>query len=174
MNDIAKNMSSLKNDKARWVENDLSSFEFGISAKLKECGADILRSIAAIIGVDDVGTSLFERVINDRTKSAVWVMNYTDEAGARAKCKLTLPCAMRESGDRLTSSGNWLQNLIARCSMLTTEQHMHQAIETLIGNRGERMFYRSARDGKKYIAIFVFEGDDTLGRFENRYAHNIT
>jgi hypothetical protein len=164
LSDIAGALSGMKN--GRWCENDLTAFEFGISETLKECECAILRHIASHIGIEDVGEPLFERVVYDRTKKCVWSMRYKDEAGEKRSFRLVLPRAMRESGDRLTSSGNFLQNLIAWASFLVEPGMVDKAIESLLRTQGAKMFYISARDGKKYLAMFVFEGDDTLGRLE--------
>ena len=164
LRDIASALSGMKN--GRWVENDLTAFEFGISATLKECECKILRHIASHIGIEDVGSLLFERVVNDRTKSCVWSMRYKDETGEKRTFRLVLPTAMRESGDRLTSSGNFLQNLIAWTAFLAEPGTIDKSIESLLRTQGARMFYTSARDGEKYLAMLVFEGDDTLGRLE--------
>ncbi|APG78124.1 RNA-dependent RNA polymerase [Beihai weivirus-like virus 20] len=164
LSDVANALSSMKN--GRWCENDLTAFEFGISAKLKACECAILRHVASQIGIEDVGSLLFERVVNDRTKTCVWSMRYTDETGEKRTFRLILPTVMRESGDRLTSSGNFLQNLIAWCSFLLAPGTVRKSVESLLRTRGEHMFYCSARDGKKYLAKLVFEGDDTLGRLD--------
>ncbi len=164
ISDIAGALSGMKN--GRWVENDLTAFEFGISETLKELECKILRHIASVIGIEDVGSLLFERVVNDRTRSCVWSMRYKDECGEKRSFRLILPTAMRESGDRLTSSGNFLQNLIAWTAFLAEPGTISKSIESLLRTHGEKMFYTSARDGRKYLAMLVFEGDDTLGRLE--------
>jgi hypothetical protein len=164
ISEIAGALSGMQN--GRWVENDLTAFEFGISATLKECECAILRHVASLIGIEDTGSLLFERVVNDRTKSCVWSMRYKDETGEKRTFRLILPNAMRESGDRLTSSGNFLQNLIAWAAFLIEPGTVDKSIDSLLRTRGAKMFYVSARDGKKYLAMLVFEGDDTLGRLE--------
>jgi len=151
----------------QWLENDLSAFEFGIGKVLKRMEQNVLRRIARVIGVDDEGF-IFQRVVNDRDKSAVWTMLYTDSAGQKVKAQFKLPRPMRESGDRLTSSGNFYQNVVAWLSFLCVDDFdaIEKTIKDLIDKKGGVLFYHSARDGKKYKAILAFEGDDTLGRLE--------
>lgn len=164
LSDVAKNLSEMQ--RGKWCENDLTAFEFGISKQLKAAECRILRHIADFVGLEESGSLLFNRVLCDRTESVVWSMTYKDEAGERRTFKLSLPRAMRESGDRLTSSGNFFQNLLAWLSFLVAPEHMDKAIQSLIKTRGKSLFYISARDGEKYLARLVFEGDDTVGRVE--------
>jgi hypothetical protein len=173
---IVTNMSSMRKG-ARWVENDLKAFEFGISAPLKQFEQEIFRHIAHFIGVEDSGSLLFERVVNDRDKTATWRMSYTDATGEKKTRKIILPQTMRESGDRLTSSGNFLQNLVAWFCFLVDPDHVMSALQSLLRFRGAKMFYVSPRDAKmvlrngnysrqNYMCMFAFEGDDTLARFQ--------
>lgn len=173
--ELFSNMSNMKH--GRWVENDLTSFEFGISEPLKQIEMDIFYHIAKIIGVADTGALLFERVSNDRDKCATWKLIYTDETGQKRTAKIKIPQTMRESGDRVTSSGNFLQNLIAWFCFLVDPDYVEDALESLIKHRGSKLFYVSRRDRstielrgkqvrKKYLACLAFEGDDTSGRIE--------
>jgi len=172
MQDIATNLSKMRN--GRWCENDLTAFEFGIGKELKHAECQVLRHIAKMIGIEEAGALLFERVLSDREKPCVWSMRYKDETGEMKTVKLQLPKPMRESGDRLTSSGNFLQNLIAWMSFLMRVEDVKEAVQDMIKQKGMRMFYKSARDGKKYLAMFIFEGDDTLGRVEEPIWEPIT
>jgi len=164
---------------ARWVENDLTAFEFGVSEPLKQIEQEIFRHIAELIGVEDVGIELFERVVDDRDKCATWLMTFRDETGERKTVRIKIPQTMRESGDRVTSSGNWLMNLIAWFSFLVDPGYVDDALLCLIKFQGARMFYVSPRDQsivkgktgpgrKKYLACLAFEGDDTVGRLDER------
>jgi len=173
---IFKTMSGMRKG-ARWVENDLTAFEFGVSEPLKRIEQEIFLHIANLIGVEDCNAELFERVVDDRDKCATWKMSYRDATGERKTAKIKIPRTMRESGDRVTSSGNFLQNLIAWFSFLVDPEFVNDALDTLIKFRGAKMFYVSPRDttlinqkGKmvrrKYLACLAFEGDDTAGRFE--------
>lgn len=164
LSDISKNLSEMK--RGRWCENDLTAFEFGIGEELKHAECEILRHIAGFVGLEEVGSLLFERVCSDREKSVVWTMRYKDESGEYKTFKMLLDRPMRESGDRLTSSGNFFQNLLAWLSFLVDAAHMKSAVASLIKTHGMSLFYISSRDGKKYLARLVFEGDDTLGRCE--------
>jgi len=175
---IVSNMSEMR-DGARYAENDLKAFEFGISKILKEIEQTIFRHIARIIGVEDIGELLFDRVVEDRNKCATWRMSYRDSTGERKTFKLVLQQTMRESGDRVTSSGNFFQNLVAWFSYLVDPDHVEAAVDSLLRFRGRRMFYVSPRDrstkivkGKEvrhnYLACLAFEGDDTAGRFEEK------
>jgi len=172
MRDIAKNLSSMR--QGRWCENDLTAFEFGIGEELKHAECTILRHIAKTIGIEETGALLFERVVFDREKPCVWSMRYRDETGEMKTVKLKLPKPMRESGDRLTSSGNFLQNVLAWMSFLMRAGDVKKAVATLIEQKGMRMFYKSARDNEKYLAMFIFEGDDTLGRVQEPIWEPIT
>lgn len=175
---IFKGMSDMR-DGARFVENDLTAFEFGISEPLKQIEQEIFRHIARSVGVEESGDMLFDRVVEDRDKCATWRMTYRDSTGERRTAKIRIPQTMRESGDRVTSSGNFLQNLIAWFSFLVDPEHVGDALDALIRFRGAKMFYVSPRDTtlhevkgrmvrRKYLACFAFEGDDTAGRFEER------
>lgn len=173
---IMTNFSDMR-DGARWVENDLTAFEFGISEQLKQIEMQIFRHIAKIVGISEVG-ELFERVVEDRDKVATWKMKFTDKNGEKRTFRFKLPQTMRESGDRVTSSGNFLQNLVAWFSYLVDPEHVEDALKCLLKFSGAKMFYVSPRDkamvdgkdGKKvrrkYLCKFAFEGDDTVARFE--------
>jgi hypothetical protein len=175
---IFTNMSDMRPG-ARYVENDLKAFEFGISEILKQIEQTVFRHIARLIGVEDIGELLFERVVEDRDKCATWRMSFRDSTGERRTFKLVLQQTMRESGDRVTSSGNYFQNLVAWFSYLVDAEFVEEALDSLLRFRGRRMFYVSPRDrtlkivkGKQvrhnYLACFAFEGDDTVGRFEEK------
>lgn len=155
---------------ARFVENDFSAFEFGIGETLKKFEADILMHIATMIGYSaadlEVSGLLFERVLNDRTKSCTWKMSCKDESGARFTYRFEQKRPMRESGDRLTSSGNFLQNLAAWTVYLVEKSSLTKAVDSMLLYRGKKFFYVSARDGEAYVACLYFEGDDTVGRLE--------
>jgi len=175
---ILQGMSNMRPG-ARFVENDLTAFEFGISETLKQIEQEIFVHIANLIGVEDSGTLLFERVVDDRDKCATWRMNYRDSTGERKTLKFKLSQTMRESGDRVTSSGNFFQNLVAWFSFLVDPEHVGDALDSLLRFRGTKMFYVSPRDTtlvtvksrevrRKYMTCFAFEGDDTVGRFEEK------
>lgn len=146
------------------VENDLTAFEFGISEALKHAEQRIFRHIATLTSPDETCNMCLSRVCNARDKSATWKLRFTDEAGAPCVFKLKLPNTMRESGDRFTSSGNWLQNLLAWGSFLATPKSIPKAIGLMISSGGRDFFYESARDGSKQLARLAFEGDDTLAK----------
>lgn len=164
MQEIARNMGA--RNEGVFVENDLSSFEFGIGEALKKFECDVLRHIANTIGVEEGLGLMFERVCHDRERNIVWRMSYTDAAGEKKCFKLVHDRPMRASGDRLTSSGNFLQNLLAWVCFLVAPSGVHYAMESLKRTHGKIMHYCSARDGKRYFAMLVFEGDDTLGRLQ--------
>jgi len=145
------------------VENDMTAFEFGISRELKVCEQRIFKAIMKHLNLDEDGEGFCHRVVDARDKAVTWVYTYKDAAGAACTCRIKLPRAMRESGDRVTSSGNFLQNLIAWFSYLVDPAHIEAAIESLLRNKGKKFTYVSARDGRKYDAFLAFEGDDTLG-----------
>ena len=164
LRDIAAAMSGMRN--GRWCENDLTAFEFGISEKPRERECKIWLHIVSMIGAGEIGDVLFERVANDRTKACAWSMRYKDKAGEKRTFRLRLPRVMRESADRLTSSGNFLQNFVAWLSLFVAPDAVPHAVQSLLRTKGEKLFYTSARDGQKYLAMLVFEGDDTLGRLD--------
>jgi len=175
---LLQNMTKMRKG-SRWVENDLTAFEFGISEPLKRLEQDIFCHIARLIGVEESGSLLFDRVVDDRDKCATWRMTYKDSTGEKKTAKIKLPQTMRESGDRVTSSGNFLQNLVAWFSFLVDSEHVADALDALMKFRGARMFYVSPRDTtliqqkgrqirRKYLACMSFEGDDTMARFEEK------
>jgi len=145
------------------VENDLSAFEFGIYDKLKQAECDIFKHIMDHLDLNSENAGFCYRVIAARTKACTWVMNYIDAAGARCRMKIKMPRSMRESGDRITSSGNFLQNLLAWLTFLVKPGKVEAAVQSLIRNKGKSFSYTSARDGRVYNAFLAFEGDDTLG-----------
>jgi len=173
--EILRNMDKMNSGK--YVENDLTAFEFGISEPLKQIEQVILRQIARFIGVEDSGELLFEKVVEDRDKCVTWQMKYRDATGEKKTAKVRIAQTMRESGDRITSSGNFFQNLVAWFSYLVDPEHVKDAFDTLLKFKGARMFYVSPRDTqmiqlrgklvrKKYLACLAFEGDDTLAKFD--------
>jgi hypothetical protein len=109
---------------------------------------------------------MFDRVVCDRTKSVTWSMRYKDEAGKWCKLTLEQDQPMRESGDRLTSSGNFFQNFLAWVTFLVLEDGLDAALASLLRNKGSMMFYASARDFHDYVALLAFEGDDTLCKLQ--------
>lgn len=155
---------------ARYVENDFSAFEFGIGQVLKEFEADILLHIAKQIGYSaadlEVSGLLFKRVLDDRTRACEWKMTCKDATGAVFTYRFLQKRPMRESGDRLTSSGNFLQNLIAWTVYLVSSEGLEAAVMSMLKHRGKKFLYESARDGAIYVACLYFEGDDTIGRLE--------
>lgn len=152
------------------IENDLTGFEWGVIQALKELEAELLKHIASFLRLEGFELA-FERIVDSRTQAATWVMHYTDAAGAKCKISIKLPRAMRESGDRLTSSGNWLQNVIAWFVFLCDEATLDEAVTGWVKSRGRNFFYVSPREGvdpktgkaKKHLARLGFEGDDTAG-----------
>ena len=161
---IADIFAGLNKSPGAVLENDMSSFEFGICETLKAAEADIIKHIAEHVGVHEEGQNLFERVVDARTKAATWQLRYVDDAGARCCMRITLPRVMRESGDRITSSGNFLQNLLAWMSFLVAPAHMDAAVQSLVCQRGAAFVYMSARSKRPEEARLAFEGDDTVGR----------
>jgi len=162
MNEIFTNLNSFKNKK----ENDLTAFEFGIYDRLKIAECEIFKHILGHIDSDADNTGFCYRVIDARTMACTWVLRYVDAAGAPCTLKLSLPRTMRESGDRVTSSGNFFQNLLAWLTLMVKPGKVEAAVQSLIKNRGKSFTYVSARDGRRYDAYLAFEGDDTLGGFD--------
>jgi len=159
MNQIFSNLNGFKHK----LENDLTAFEFGIYDRLKKAECDIFKHILGHIDSDADNTGFCHRVIDARTQACTWVLRYTDAAGAPCTLKLDLPRTMRESGDRVTSSGNFFQNLLAWLTFMVKPGKVEAAVQSLIRNKGKKFTYVSARDGRKYDAYLAFEGDDTLG-----------
>lgn len=159
MNELFSNLDGFDHK----VENDLTAFEFGIHEKLKKAESDVLKHIMGYLDLDSDNAGFCHRVVNARTKACTWVLRYVDAAGAKCQLKIALPRSMRESGDRVTSSGNFLQNLLAWLTFLVKPGKVEAAIQSLIQHKGKMFYYTSARDGKQYKAFLAFEGDDTLG-----------
>jgi len=158
---LFSNFGALKG--GQMLENDLTAFEFGVSEPLKRAEADIFRHIASYLNLDDQGTLAFQRIVDARTKAATWKMRFKDLAGAPCTVSIKLPRTMRESGDRLTSSGNWLQNVFAWFSYLCTAKTVGESIRKWVKGHAKTLVYTSSRDGKQYAARLAFEGDDTAG-----------
>lgn len=150
------------------IENDLTAFEFGIYDRLKQAECDIFKHIMSHLDLDADNAGFCCRVVDSRTQACTWVLRYTDAAGAKCCLKLALPRAMRESGDRVTSSGNFLQNLLAWLTLLVKPGYAERAVQSLMKNKGKCFNYISARDSKEYKAVLAFEGDDTLGALDER------
>ena len=161
MNEIFSNLDGLHP-----AINDMSAFDFGIHERLKRAESDILKHIMSMLDLDADNEGFCYRVVDARTKACTWVLRYRDAAGAMCTLKINLPRTMRESGDRITSSGNFLQNLLAWFTFLVKADKMEAAIQSLIRNRGRGFRYVSARDGLTYNAFLAFEGDDTVGGFQ--------
>jgi hypothetical protein len=169
LTEIAKNMAKVRGANCGGIENDLTAFEFGIGAEHKRCEQKILKHIASLLDLTAHGTDKaeFERVVDQRDKCVRWVMKFVDpETGEHKRVTITMERPARESGDRLTSSGNWLQNLIAWILILTrwTLEDLEMAILSWLKNKGRYFIYVSRLDGHKYFAVLAFEGDDTLGK----------
>lgn len=161
MNAIFSNLDGLHP-----VINDLSAFDFGIHDRLKRAECKILKHIMKWLDLDSDSAGFCHRVVDARTKACTWVLRYRDAAGAWCTLKLNLPRTMRESGDRITSSGNFLQNLLAWFTFLVRHDKVDAAIQDLVRNKGRGFRYVSARDGRTYRAYLSFEGDDTVGGLE--------
>jgi len=161
LNQLFNNFASLKG--GQMIENDLTAFEFGVSEPLKLAEAEIFKHIAKHLNLDDHGTLAFQRIVDARSKSATWKMRFKDHAGATCSVGIKLPRTMRESGDRLTSSGNWLQNVLAWFSYLCTAKTVSDSVRKWVVGHAKTLVYTSSRDGKAYAARLAFEGDDTAG-----------
>lgn len=169
MNDLFSALDSC----AHKIENDLTAFEFGIYDRLKQAECDLFKHIMQHLDLSGDNTGFCCRVVDSRTHACTWVIRYVDTAGAKCCLKLALPRAMRESGDRVTSSGNFLQNLLAWMTMMVKPGKAEAAVQSLIQNKGKLFFYTSARDGRVYKAFLAFEGDDTLGSLDEKIlVHN--
>jgi len=162
--ELFKGFGNVKN-KSLLFAIDQTAFEFGICGKLKEMEVDVLKHIASHLRLDGLEMA-FDRIVDVRTKEATWVMSFKDGAGARCKITIKLPRAMRESGDRMTSSGNWFENLVSWFSFLCSARSMNESIRRWVISGGRNFFYESARDGKEYLARVGWEGDDTAGMLE--------
>lgn len=163
---IATNMSKMPKE-ATFIENDLTAFEYGISEELKSVEARILLHIAKQLGCleeYELNTCEFEAVVDERTQQRGWKMRFKDEDGTFHTLKIFMPRVIRESGDRLTSSGNYLQNVLAWLTFLVATDDVNAAVKDWVDHQGKYFFYKSARDGKRYKAVLAFEGDDTFGR----------
>jgi hypothetical protein len=169
LKELFSNFAGMKNG-GQLIENDLTAFEYGVSQPLKEAEQEILRHIGGFLNLHDVGEWAFERVVDERNKKVTWVMKFKDAAGAKQTLKITLPTVIRDSGDRITSSGNWLQNVFAWFSMLASAESVEDGITRWARSSGKNFFYKSSRDGGRYLARLGFEGDDTAGGLEEPIA----
>lgn len=158
---IALNLSAVP--KATWWENDLSSFDFGINPTLKKIEVAMFRAIVSALGIDeDIDAEAFERVVDERTKKTTWRMRFVDEAGEKCTYSIELPQAMRDSGDRITSSGNWVQNLLAWVEYFVDPADYDKFFVALMCKKGQPVYYKSKRTGETFEIALAFEGDDTL------------
>jgi hypothetical protein len=173
LSEICTNMNALKSGTV--IENDLTAFEYGIGYDLKKAEADILRHIARQIGnleASEIDSMEFERVVDEREMICKWKFTFTAQDGSKQSIKLKLSRVIRESGDRLTSSGNWLQNVIGWFTFLVKTDEVEKALQAWFNHGGKYFTYVSARDGEVYKAVLAFEGDDTIGRLlENVRTH---
>lgn len=172
LTEIFGNIASLKarDIDAFALENDLTAFEFGICEELKEAESKVLRHIAKRVAGQllETGETAFERVVEPRSSACVWTMSYKDAAQQKCRLRVYLPRAMRESGDRLTSTGNWFQNCAAWSVQLCTPETVAETIARFVKTRGRDFFYTSTLDGAKYMAKLAWEGDDTAGGLEEK------
>lgn len=158
---IEKALHDMNRIGAGWmIENDFSSFDFSISTQLKAFEREVLLHISNLLGVDiecDMGD--LQSLLDERTMAMKWEMRTKN-----GKVIVELDGAMRDSGDRLTSSGNFYQNLLAWIEYMVDEEDVNSFLLKLIHNRGGPTEYKSARDGKVYVVKFTFEGDDTFNK----------
>jgi len=150
------------------LENDMTAFEFGIHRDLKRAEQEILREIMKKLDLSSDNLDFCERVVDARDKCCTWTFRYRDHAGAECRASIKMPRPVRESGDRITSSGNFLQNLVAWLTLLVKPGHVDAAVQSLLRSKGKYFDYISARDGRKYTAYLAFEGDDTLGALNEK------
>lgn len=168
--DIANNLKDVRGE-CQAFENDLTSFEYGISQPLKEAEAKIFTAIVQAcpyLAANELDAMEIARVIEERTKPMVWKMRFKRDDGQFGVIKLRLNKVIRESGDRFTSSGNWLQNYFAWTTFLISDTDMDGAIRRWVAKKGKSFPYESRRDGERHHAALAFEGDDTLGRLNEK------
>jgi hypothetical protein len=160
---ISETFANFSRFEGQTYENDFSSFEYGISAVYKQLEVTIMKHIIEHAGIDcELSAEFVCRVIDERTKATKWTFKYKDEAGQSCTFTFKLDRPIRESGDRLTSSGNWYQNLEAWIEMLVHKDDVLDFVVRLIDAGGGPTQFRSARDGFWYWVCFNFEGDDTV------------
>lgn len=151
-------------------DNDLSSFEYAIHELIKAAESEIIQDVARKLGADvsavclGFNEPLFHRVVDERTKICTWEMTYKTTSGAIGNLKIAQFRVIRESGDRLTSSGNWLQNCLAWLCFLCKPGTVLATVKDWMATGGRHMDYISARTGEEHRAVLGFEGDDTLGK----------
>jgi hypothetical protein len=148
-----------------WYENDLSAFDFGISYHMKKQETKILRHIIAKTGIEvDIDRELLWRVVDERNKVTTWIFSYKDESGDRCMMKLQLDHVIRDSGDRLTSSGNWYQNFLAWVGFFVKRDKIKAFIQRFVSDtvRGGTVEYDSAHSPGKHKMRMCLEGDDSL------------
>jgi len=162
---IAVRFSEMQ-DVINWKENDMTSFDFGITALCKKIENKILKHLSKLIfQEDEVPFEDFTRHMEERGSKCRWTFTYVDESGAKCKFTLYLPVTMRESGDRITSSGNWIQNLAGWVNFLVDPPSYEVFLTFFLKAKGAPVKYKSARDGRFYWVGLAFEGDDTLAAF---------
>ena len=121
LTEIAKQMSKVDGVA---FENDFTSFEYGVSEHLKGAEVKIMRHIASQIGcleAEEINSLEFDRVVSEREQVCLWKFRFRKADGGMEIIKLQMPRVIRESGDRITSSGNFFRNVLAWFSFLVDE-----------------------------------------------------
>ena len=139
-------------------ESDLTSFEYGVSEHLKGAEVKIMRHIASQIGcleAEEINSLEFDRVASEREQVCRWKFRIRKADGGMETIKLQMPRVITESGDRITSSGNFLQNVLAWFSFLVDETGIETAFRNWLRNSGKEFSYKSARDKKIYVAVLA-------------------
>lgn len=151
------------------LQFDQTAFEFGINESFKNAEVKMLTKVASLLKSDYsiYPDDLVDACIAERKNKIDWVMNTKDGRGYRHKHVIEMFTTMRQSGDRGTSSLNWLANALWVCISLCRPGCYEEFWENmcrahLARNRGHFNF--PAWDGHGRVAIVVnMEGDDLIG-----------
>lgn len=145
---------------------DQTAFEFGGNPSFKGAEDTVLRAVADLLGAEEfmeVPQDLLDYALNERLIQKDWIGQFKDKRGMKYKHVVQMYMTMRESGDRGTSSLNWLDNILWVCvSLCRPDQYeaFFKAMLVAAGNGGVMEF--PAFDLGMVRVVFNAEGDDIM------------
>lgn len=145
---------------------DQTAFEFGGNPSFKEAEDIVLRRVADLLGAEEfmeVPSDLLDWALKERLIEKDWIGNFKDKRGMMYKHVVKMYSTMRESGDRGTSSLNWLDNMIWVCVSLCRADQYHSFWKALISANGTGGVATFPSHDMGMITIVVnAEGDDIM------------
>jgi hypothetical protein len=148
------------------LQFDQTAFEFGINKTFKAGEDHVLRAVAEAHGIDGVTVpwDVVEEVLKERTDPMHWKGKFKD-GGYKYKAWVRMLTTMRQSGDRGTSSLNWLANVVWICISLCEFGKYDEFFAKMKKANGHKGWFSfPAWDGSGNMALcFNAEGDDLIG-----------